>query len=582
MSLSSKSIKDIKALVKTANASIRAEHNAIKKKVLDKIREERKLDIKTARTKYNEMLKKKLIPIARRGKEELIADLNKHKKHWAGPAAPAAPAEEKKAYVTKRIGGKIRRIPVENLKKAEEKKKIIKSSERRAKDAAKSEDAKKAKAAVLSKIRKTDAQQKALKPSIPKITITEAPKQKKKIVKKVKSQLPPLKEKPMKFKLPAAEKPKPTPKGGTSGKVDDKLKQLKKELKSKGVPARTLKFINSVKAAQEKLEELDEPDEDDKSVIVDPIYLKAVPAKDRKEVTNLVKLVLPRDEFDLEDQRDYFDDLKDMAEDWPNSASPRIKYEEKFDNAEKELFRLLHPNLFGKKSDAPAAKKKPKAKAKEEAAAAAASTAAKTAPKAAAKAAAAPKAKFKPDAAEADDSAKFKLKRSAADVEALKKLREFDRKRDISELHENYSKVDKNNIPLKIPKPSNQQEQRHNQERKQAIEYRSFAKKKLPNIEMLDKHIKANKGKKSLMDQYNADVKEPLKIVEQFKQKTDNGKLYNKHTGMVLALMEDIEQVQLRANQAIVENKNSYPEDYSPELAKVTASTKKQLEKRGF
>ncbi len=126
MSLSSKSIKDIKAIVKTANASIRAEHNAIKKKVLDKIREERKLDIKTARTKYNEMLKKKLIPIARRGKEELIADLNKHKKHWAAPAAPAAPAEEKKAYVTKRIGGKIRRIPVENLKKAEEKKKIIK------------------------------------------------------------------------------------------------------------------------------------------------------------------------------------------------------------------------------------------------------------------------------------------------------------------------------------------------------------------------------------------------------------------------------------------------------------------------
>ena len=571
MSLSSKSIKDIKAIVKTANASIRAEHNAIKKKVLDKIREERKLDIKTARTKYNEMLKKKLIPIARRGKEELIADLNKHKKHWDAPA----PAEEKKAYVTKRIGGKIRRIPVENLKKAEEKKKIIKSSERRAKDAAKSEDARKAKAAVLSKIRKTDAEQKALKPSIPKITITEAPKQKKKIVKKVKSQLPPLKEKPMKLKLPAAEKPKPAPKGGTSGKVDAKLKQLKKELKSKGVPARTLKFINSVKAAQEKLEELDEPDEDDKSVIVDPVYLKAVPAKDRKEVTNLVKLVLPRDEFDLEDQRDYFDDLKDMAEDWPNSASPRIKYEEKFDNAEKELFRLLHPNLFGKKSEAPAAKKKPKAKAKEEAAP-------KAAAKAAPKAAAAPKDKFKPDASEADDSAKFKQKRSAADVDALKKLREFDRKRDISELHENYSKVDKNNIPLKIPKPSNQQEQRHNQVRKQAIEYRSEVKKKLPQIEMLDKHLKTLEAKKSLMKQYDADIKEPLKIVEEFKQKTDNGKLYNKHSGMVLALMEAIEQVQLRANQAIIENKKSYPEDYSPELAKVTASIKKQLEKRGF
>ena len=149
---------------------------------------------------------------------------------------------------------------------------------------------------------------------------------------------------------PKAEKPKP--------KVSDaKLKKLKKELKSKGVPARSLKFINTVKAAQEKLDELDEP-EDDKSVIVDPIYLKAVPAKDRKEVTNLVKLILPRDEYDLGDQRDYFDDLKDMAEDWPTSAKPRIKYEENFDAAEKELFKLLYPKLFAKKSDTEGAKKK--------------------------------------------------------------------------------------------------------------------------------------------------------------------------------------------------------------------------------
>ncbi len=84
------------------------------------------------------------------------------------------------------------------------------------------------------------------------------------------------------------------------------------------------------------------------------------------------------------------------------------------------------------------------------------------------------------------------------------------------------------------------------------------------------------------MKQYDDDTKEPLKIVEEFKQKTDNGKLYNKHSGMVLALMEDIEQVQLRANQAIMEKKNSYPECYSPELAQVTARVKKQLEKRGF
>ncbi len=400
MSLSSKSVKDIKAIVKTANASIRAEHNVMKKKVLDKIRAERKVEIKTARTKLNEMLKKKLIPIARRQKSDLIADLNRNKKHWGNAPAPAAPVE-KKAFITKRIGGKIRRIPVDNLKKADEKKKAEK---RREKDAARSEAARKAKSDVISKIRKTDEKQKALtertaskkalpkkpfncnqcekgsytarcvpcmrkdlakeaeakkpkgnKAKVPTITITEAPKDRKKIKKKVKSQLPPLKEKPVKIRLPkAAAAAKAAP-----AKSNGDLKALKKQLKAAGVSSMVLKFIKTVQAAKDKLEEVEEAEEDS-GVEVDPIYLRSVASKDRKEVELLVKMILPRNEYTLEDQRDYFDTMKEMAEEWTMQAFPRIKYTDTFDASEKELFRLLYPSLF----KPPAKKTKDKSESK--------------------------------------------------------------------------------------------------------------------------------------------------------------------------------------------------------------------------
>jgi len=416
MSLSSKSVKDIKALVKSANASIRAEHKVMKKKVLDKIRVERKVEMKKARDKLNEMLKKKLIPITRRQKSDLIADLNRNKKHWSlsdapAAAAPAAPAE-KKAFVTKRIGGKIRRIPVDNLKKADEKKKAEK---RREKDAARSEAARKAKSNVIAKIRKTDKIQKALtertaskkaipkkpfncnkcekgsytarcvpcmrkdlakeaeakkpkpKPKVPTITITEAPKERKKINKKVKSQLPPLKEKPVKIRLPKAAAPAKAAAAPAKAaakapaKSNGDLKALKKKLKAAGVSSMVLKFIKTVEAAKDKLEEV-EGQEADSGVAVDPIYLRAVSSKDRKEVELLVKMILPRNEYTLEDQRDYFDTMKDMNDEWAGSAKPRIKYEDMFDAAEKELFRLLYPKWFV--APAPAKKTKEKTESK--------------------------------------------------------------------------------------------------------------------------------------------------------------------------------------------------------------------------
>lgn len=169
-------------------------------------------------------------------------------------------------------------------------------------------------------------------------------------------------EDPEKFNELFGDLPKKKPPAKKKPATDDKLKKLKKELKSKGVSSVVLKFIKTVKAAEEKLKELDNP-EDDKKIKVDPLLLKAVPPKDRKQLTKLVLLILPRNQFSLEDQRDYFDDLKDMSEDWPTSASPRIKFEEKFEPAEKELFKLLYPKLFKAKpveDTKQTSKKKPK------------------------------------------------------------------------------------------------------------------------------------------------------------------------------------------------------------------------------
>ena len=92
------------------------------------------------------------------------------------------------------------------------------------------------------------------------------------------------------------------------------MKKLKKELKSKGVSSMVLKFIKTVQAAKDKLEELDDGEEDDKSVKVNPIFFKKTFPKDKKEVTRLVGIILPRNEYTLQDQRDYFDDLEELAD----------------------------------------------------------------------------------------------------------------------------------------------------------------------------------------------------------------------------------------------------------------------------
>ena len=151
-------------------------------------------------------------------------------------------------------------------------------------------------------------------------------------------------------------------------KGDSELKKLKKQLKSKGVSSMVLKFIKTVQAAKDKLEELDDDEEDDKSVKVNPIFFKKTFPKDKKEVEKLVGIILPRNEYTLQDQRDYYDDLEEMADSWPNSAKPRLKYENQFDPPEKSLFKLLYPKLFvaQDKADKEAAKEEKKKTKKNE------------------------------------------------------------------------------------------------------------------------------------------------------------------------------------------------------------------------
>ena len=181
---------------------------------------------------------------------------------------------------------------------------------------------------------------------------------------------------PSKATPPKAAAPKAAPKAAAPKKKVIvltpeqiiELKKLKKELKSKGVSSMVLKFIKTVQAAKDKLEELDDGEEDDKSVKVNPIFFKKTFPKDKKEVTRLVGIILPRNEYTLQDQRDYFDDLEELADEWLNSAAPRLKYQNKFDPAEKSLFKLLYPKLFvaQEKADKEAAKEEKKKTKKNE------------------------------------------------------------------------------------------------------------------------------------------------------------------------------------------------------------------------
>lgn len=166
MSLSSYNHREVKNIAKQVNAKIRAEHKTMVKAALLKVRTENKERIARMRVRFAAVLKKKLVPIAGRTKANLIQDLSKHSGKVSGlkPEAPKAkspkkdpldklppppkekklsakeeaemkktfeeakktPLEGKPQYITKRIGGKIRRIPVKRLDEAAAKKKVVK------------------------------------------------------------------------------------------------------------------------------------------------------------------------------------------------------------------------------------------------------------------------------------------------------------------------------------------------------------------------------------------------------------------------------------------------------------------------
>ena len=141
-------------------------------------------------------------------------------------------------------------------------------------------------------------------------------------------------------------KPKPQA-GGKPKAKDDELKQLKKKLKKLGVLAMALKFIKTVDQAKEKLKELEEAEPDDKSVQVSPEILAKASMVNQPKVKKLVLRILPRDEYTIPDQLDYYETLKQVAEDWTTSPNARQKYGS-YDEDEKALFELLYPKLFDK------------------------------------------------------------------------------------------------------------------------------------------------------------------------------------------------------------------------------------------
>ena len=58
------------------------------------------------------------------------------------------------------------------------------------------------------------------------------------------------------------------------------------------------------------------------------------------KIRKLVVKILPRDEYTLQDQVDYFEDLKEMGENWDMSSIPRQRYD-KFDEDGKGLSGVM-------------------------------------------------------------------------------------------------------------------------------------------------------------------------------------------------------------------------------------------------
>ena len=297
---------------------------------------------KPPKKKLADDLQKKLIRVAKRRKADLITDIKKNKKHIPAmqkaskpeakeaksqekPKSPEPTPQPKPQYITRKIGGKIRRIPVSSLKKAEEKK-----AEKKA--------------------------EKKVQKKVPKITVTEAEDEGPKEEPEIKAKLPPKSKQNLKLRI--------APKKAKAAPVNkDELKAIKKQLKDKGVSKMVLKFIKTVEQAKEKLEELQEEEEDDDESKVIPQFLTMVSSKDRDKLEKLVLLILPPKEFSKSDQRDYLRDLKEMGEEWNMNAFPRIRYEE-MPEAEKELFRLMYPSIFAVKPKQPKEEKEKKERKK--------------------------------------------------------------------------------------------------------------------------------------------------------------------------------------------------------------------------
>lgn len=127
------------------------------------------------------------------------------------------------------------------------------------------------------------------------------------------------------------------------------LKELKAKLKLKGLPSMALKFIKTVEQAQERLNELEAKEPEDKKVQISKSVLERIPVKNQAKIKKLILKVLPRAQFTLQDQVEYFDDLKEMADNYNMSSIPRQRYNS-MDANEKELFELLYPALFDQKA----------------------------------------------------------------------------------------------------------------------------------------------------------------------------------------------------------------------------------------
>jgi len=395
--LSELPVANLIKLAKEMNKSIRVDHVEKSKQRIKEAKQAEKMDVKKVKAELLQELKSTLILTAKRKKAQLIADIMRNKKHLPKPKAPESaepepvpePEKPKPKYVTKRIGGKIRRIPVAKLDEA----------------AAKKKEAEKPKLGTKENpIKKTKpnvpAKSSFLEPPFdcdkcPKKSYTarcvacmkedlkvaeEAEEEKKpKALPKAsdeEKQIAKIGSQRIRGSLAARfgakaektekDKKKPEPKGTEKAESGGALKELKKELRAKGVPKVALKFIKTVEQAQEKLAELDEEEPDDKKVKVAEKVLQQIPMKNNLKIRKLVVKILPREEYTLQDQVDYFDDLKEMGENWEMSSIPRQRYD-KFDEDEKLLFELLYPAIFSKKAQKKASEARKQAKAQRQA-----------------------------------------------------------------------------------------------------------------------------------------------------------------------------------------------------------------------